>query len=159
MIHTLSFLEPQALLAASLVSKRFHALVNSPQLWRSAFVRFFPPPHVLLDDDGQPLASQDRRYFTRLRPWDATENVWMREYTQRARLLRGLSRGINGLQVTYPARTGQFSVSHMAASFTPTRVRAVHASLETLMVTASDATTGIDISLHPPPFPGPRLTP
>lgn len=158
LIHTLSFLEPQALLGASLVSKRFHALVNSSQLWRAAFVQFFPPPHVQLDGHGSPLSPQDRRYFTRLCPWDATENAWMKEHMQRTRLLRRLGRGTHrGLQVTYPARTGRLSVSHMAARFTPTGIRAVHASLEAEVVTASDPTTGIAIFLHLD-FPRPCLT-
>ncbi|KAF8544729.1 hypothetical protein BDD12DRAFT_800999 [Trichophaea hybrida] len=143
LIHTLSFLEPSALLAASLISKRFHALVNSPHAWRSAFVRFFPPPRVQLDDHGSPLASQDRRYFTRLHPVDTRENAWRKEYIQRTKLLRKLGRGNHrDLVVTYPARTGEFSVSHMAASFTPNGIRAVHASLESQLVTASDPTIG-----------------
>jgi len=99
---------------------------------------------VQLDDDGSPLASQDRRYFTRLFSTDANENAWRKEYIQRTKLLRRLGRGSQrGLVITYPARTGVFSVSHMAASFTPSGIRAVHASLETQLVTASDPTTGI----------------
>jgi WD40 repeat protein len=44
--------------------------------------------------------------------------------------------------VTYPARTGPLSVSHMAVSFAPNGVRAVHACLESQIVSASDPTTG-----------------
>lgn len=117
-------------------------------------MRFFPPPHTFLDDHGAPLASQDRRYFTRLSAAESSENPWRKEYIQRTRLLRSLGKGKvqlpstagksahGGLMVTYQPRTGQLSVSHVAASFTSSGVRAVHASLESQMVTASDPTTG-----------------
>ncbi|KAI5849233.1 hypothetical protein BZA05DRAFT_375515 [Tricharina praecox] len=157
LIHVLSFLEPSALLAASLISKRFYAMVNSPDAWRSAFVRFFPLPSAQLDDRVSPsqLASQDRRYFTRLSATDSGGNFWRKEYMQRTRLLRSLSRGKsqgygvsnkqNGgnLVVTYRSSTGPLSVSHMAANFSEAGVRAVHACLETRFVTDSDPTRGM----------------
>lgn len=154
LIHILSFLEPSGLLTASLISKRFHALINSPHAWRSAFVRFFPPLRTEVDEGGSPLSTQDRRYFTRLSASDVSENGWRKEYMQRTRLLRSLSKGkvhdpgassrcsYGGLMVSYDARAGPLSVSHMAVGFAPNGVRAVHASLESQLVSASDPTTG-----------------
>jgi hypothetical protein len=61
--------------------------------------------------------------------------------------------------VTYPARTGPLSVSHMAVSFAPNGVRAVHACLESQIVSASDPTTGKIEKRRDPLFRDLLLTP
>ncbi|KAI5812505.1 hypothetical protein BZA77DRAFT_139653, partial [Pyronema omphalodes] len=153
LIHILSFLDPQTLLTVAALSKRFHALVTSTHAWRSAFVRFFPPPHAQVDDHGSPLAGQDKRYFTRLYTAEESENAWRKEYTHRTRLLRKLGRGTHrGLVVLYPARQGPLSVSHMAASFSSSGIRAVHACLDVQWVNSSDPTSGKIEAPRPAPI-------
>ena len=151
----LSFLEPSTLLSASLISKRFYALVNSPHAWRSAFVRYFPPPHAQLDEHGSPLAAQDKRYFTRVSTAETKADAWRKEYMQRTRLLRSLSKGKvqmpsitskqsqGGLILTYLAQTDGLSVSHMVVNFAAKPPRAIHVSLESMRPEESDLTTGM----------------
>lgn len=164
LIHALSFLDPQTLLNAALISRRFHSLVTSSHAWRSAFSRYFPsavanPP---LFDDRESAAfssSQERRYFTRLSGSDDNGNSWRKEYILRTRLLRSLARGKANIStnlttgtshnyhgsvvITYPAATGSWSVSHITANFTPRGVRLLHASVHTPgVVSASDPSNG-----------------
>jgi len=166
LIHILSFLEPSALLSASLISKRFYSAANSPDAWRAAFVRFFPSPHEQLDDCGSPaaLASQDKRYFTRLPTTESDANPWRKEYIRRTQLLRSLGRGkLRGpylsqqnsecFVVTYRSWTGPLGVSHMAAEFSKDGVWAVHASRETQVVTESDSPRGRCARSHPSSTP------
>lgn len=162
LIHALSFLDPPTLLTAALISRRFHSLVTSPDAWRSAFSRFFPSitANKSSDDIHESPAlssSQDRRYFTRLSACDNGVNSWRREYILRTRLLRSLARGKSSLPtsainptnqnshgciiITYPAAA--WSVSHIAAGFTPRGVRLLHASIHTPgVISASDPTIG-----------------
>ncbi|KAH8149638.1 uncharacterized protein LAJ45_06269 [Morchella importuna] len=162
LIHALSFLDPQTLLTAALISRRFYSLVTSPDAWRSAFSRYFPS--IIFDKSSSDIyespalsSSQDRRHFTRLSASDNGINSWRREYILRTRLLRSLSKGKASLAtsassptnqnshgsiiITYPAAA--WSVSHITASFTPRGVRLLHASVHTPgVVSASDPTIG-----------------
>lgn len=164
LIHALSFLDPQTLLSAALISRRFYSLVTSSHAWRSAFSRYFPSPLVNSSSfDAHESAafssSQDRRYFTCLSGPENNGNAWRKEYILRTRLLRSLARGKANIStnlttpishnshgsvvITYPAATGAWSVSHIAANFTPRGVRLLHASVHTPgVVSASDPTTG-----------------
>ncbi|KAG0131024.1 hypothetical protein HOY82DRAFT_519830 [Tuber indicum] len=163
LIHSLSFLDPQTLLAASLISRRFHSLISSPDAWRSAFSRHFPT--TSLDQSSSDLhesaafsSSQDRRFFTRLSAGGSGGDLWRKEYILRTSLLRDLAKGKphksashsspmnknsqGSVVITYNALTGPMSVSHIAAGFSPRGVRLLHASLDTITITASDATVG-----------------
>ncbi|RPB02292.1 hypothetical protein L873DRAFT_1787684 [Choiromyces venosus 120613-1] len=163
LIHSLSFLDPQTLLTASLISRRFHSLISSSDAWRSAFSRYFPS--TLLDQNASELhesaafsSSQDRRFFTRLSAGGSGGNLWRKEYILRTRLLRNLAKGKahistshsssmsknpqGSVVITYNALTGPMSVSNIAADFSPRGVRLLHASTDTIIVTASDATVG-----------------
>lgn len=174
LVHALSFLDPQTLLDVAFVSRRFHSLVTSSHAWRSAFSRYFPSSVVNLPSlDGRESAafssSHDRRYFTRLSAIDDNSDLWRKEYILRTRLLRDLARGktnigtnfttsfshnSHGSVITYPAAAGSWSVSHIAASFTP-RVRLLHASIHSPgVVSASDPTIGKahPANLYPQPF-------
>lgn len=163
LIHALSFLDPQTLLSVAFVSRRFHSLVTSSHAWQSAFSRYFPssvanPPSLDGHESAAFSSSQDRRYFTRLSTSDDNSDLWRKEYILRTRLLRDLARGkanistnfttnvshnSHGSVITYPAATGSWSVSHIAASFTPRGVRLLHASVHSPgVVSASDPTIG-----------------
>lgn len=164
LIHTLSFLDPQTLLNAALISRRFNSLVTSPHAWRSAFSRYFPSSVANLPSpDGHESAafssSQERRFFTRLSGSDGNGNSWRKEYILRTRLLRSLAKGKANIStnfttgtnhnyhgsvvITYPAATGSWSVSHIVANFTPRGVRLLHSSVHTPgVVSASDPTIG-----------------
>ncbi|KAI9801833.1 MAG: hypothetical protein M1825_003206 [Sarcosagium campestre] len=100
--HIMSHLPPPSLMAMSLVSHRFHALVTTPHAWRIAFSRYFPGIEAtrLVNNDGSRpqgaeraevvrLSSSDRRVFTRLTALAS----WRSEYILRTRLLRSLARG------------------------------------------------------------------
>lgn len=150
----LSYLEPAALLGVSAVSKRFYALINSPEAWRAAFVRYFPAAHPPVDDHGPSLAANDKRYFTGIATGNPDmENLWRKEYVQRIKLLRSLAKGkvqVSGgiksasgsLMVTYHARIGNSNVSHMAVNFAPGHLRAVSSSIEGQWFSASNPETG-----------------
>ncbi|KAG0635083.1 hypothetical protein HOY80DRAFT_911283 [Tuber brumale] len=163
LIHSLSFLDPQALLTASLISRRFHSLISSPDAWRSAFSRHFPS--TSLDQNSSDLhgsaafsSSQDRRFFTRLSAGGSGGDLWRKEYILRTSLLRDLAKGKahisashsgsmsknsqGSVVITYNALTGPMSVSHIAAGFSSRGVRLLHATLDTITITASDATVG-----------------
>lgn len=165
LIHSLSFLDPQTLLTASLVSRRFHSLIASPDVWRSAFSRYFPSASLdqVSSDIRESVAfssSQDRRFFTRLSAGGSGSDPWRREYILRTRLLRDLARGKphssasrsspksknsqGSVIITYNALTGPISVGHLAAGFSSKGVRLLHASVDTIVITASDATAGRD---------------
>jgi len=163
LIHCLSFLDPQTLLAASLVSRRFHSLIASSDVWRSAFSQYFPSTSLnqISSNIRESVAfssSQDRRFFTRLSAGGSGSDPWRREYILRTRLLRDLARGKphssasrlsptsknsqGSVIITYNALTGPISVSHLAAGFSSRGVRLLHASVDTIVITASDATAG-----------------
>lgn len=164
LIHALSFLDPHSLLTAALISWRFHSLVTSSHAWRSAFSRYFPSSLAISSSpDARESAafssSQDRRYFTRLSGPEKNGNAWRKEYILRTRLLRNLAKGRTNIStnvttpishnshgsvvITYPAATGSWSVSHIAANFAPRGVRLLHASVHTPgAVSASDPTIG-----------------
>ncbi|TGZ83794.1 hypothetical protein EX30DRAFT_393347 [Ascodesmis nigricans] len=154
LIHILSYLEPVALIGVSFVSKRFYALVNSPEAWRAAFVRYFPASHPPTSDHGPALAAHDKRYFTAITSGDPDkENLWRKEYVQRTKLLRSLAKGKvqqtggakNGsgsLMVTYTSRLGNVNISHMAINFAPGHLRAISSSVEGQWFSASNPETG-----------------
>jgi hypothetical protein len=85
----------------------------------------------------------------------AGENHWRKEFIQRTCLLRSFGKlkvqlpgitnkhPIGAILITYAARAGPSSISHMAATFGQNAVRCVHASLEAQILTASNATTGM----------------
>ncbi|KAI9705420.1 MAG: hypothetical protein M1836_006175 [Candelina mexicana] len=117
LIHILSHLEPPALSAVSLVSRRFHDLVITPHAWRTAFSRFFPGDDLLvtsvyLRQDSrsrvEPVESNrsERRGFTRLTALAS----WRSEYILRTRLLRSLARGKPAHQLQLP-RSSAYSPS------------------------------------------------
>lgn len=173
LIHALSFLDPQTLLSAALISRRFHSLVTSPHAWRSAFSRYFPssiasPSSSDSRESAAFSSSQDRRYFTRLSGSDDNGNSWRKEYILRTRLLRSLAKGKANIStnlttaashnshgsvvITYPA-AGSWSVSHISANFTPRGVRLLHASVHTPgVVSASDPTIGKAYFVFQPRF-------
>jgi len=161
LIHSLSFLDPQTLLTASLVSRHFHSLIASSNVWRSAFSRYFPSASLDqissdLHESAALSSSQDRRFFTRLSAGGGGDDLWRKEYILRTRLLRDLARGKphisasrsspvsknsqGSVVITYNALTGP--MSHLAAGFSSRGVRLLHASVETIVATASDATVG-----------------
>ncbi|CUS08603.1 unnamed protein product [Tuber aestivum] len=163
LVHSLSFLDPQTLLTASLISRRFRSLISSPDAWRSAFSRYFPSTSLSqassdIHESAASSSSQDRRFFTRLSAGGSVGDLWRKEYILRTRLLRGLAKGrahtftsrsspaSKGSQgnviITYNALTGPMSVSHIAADFSSGGVRLLHASADTIAIAASDATIG-----------------
>ncbi|PWW79274.1 hypothetical protein C7212DRAFT_272810 [Tuber magnatum] len=163
LIHSLSFLDPQTLLTASLISRRFHSLIASPDAWRSAFSRYFPSTSLGRDSSGVResatfSSSQDRRFFTRLSAGGSSGDLWRKEYILRTRLLRNLAKGKThtsaghsgpvdknsqaSFVITYNALTGPLSVSHLAADFSSRGVRLLHASVDAAVITASDAIIG-----------------
>ncbi|KAI9723938.1 MAG: hypothetical protein M1812_000656 [Candelaria pacifica] len=120
--HILSYLEPPALSAVSLVSRKFHDLVITPHAWRTAFSRFFPSSDLLVNfvesrqsrcGGGEPvdLFRPERRCFTRLTALAS----WRSEYILRTRLLRSLARGKPAQQLQLP-RSSAYSRSGLGHS-------------------------------------------
>lgn len=136
--HALSHLSPHDLAAVSLVSKRLNDLVTTPHAWREAFLRYFPGPTALIDEDVRMSMEEsgdnfrsEQRAFTRLSALPS----WRSEYILRTRLLRSLSRG-KPLQITSATagRSGQSQNNapvSMYNAFTFTTINHLHATFGT----------------------------
>ncbi|MCJ1311834.1 hypothetical protein MMC25_005507 [Agyrium rufum] len=166
--HILSYLPPDSLSAASLVSRRFHELVTTPHAWRIAFTRYFCGAESTLfetefDDitDAAGDVTAEQRVFTRL----TTLASWRSEYIVRTRLLRSITRGkpadvlkggsfgspraitsqSGNAQITYSSNLFS-TVNHLHATFGTTlnrRIpRFVHGADEGGAATSSDPNNG-----------------
>lgn len=154
--NILSNLPPTSLSEVSLVSRWFHALVNSPHAWRQAFSRLFSGAESLdmIDRDGDFAADairSERRIFSRLTSFA----TWRSEYIVRPRLLLSLARGrpaesegatslqFNG-QVTYSSRLLS-TINHLHANFEVGAFkgfqRLIHGAAEFGSVSLSDPST------------------
>ncbi|KAI9888754.1 MAG: hypothetical protein M1814_006448 [Vezdaea aestivalis] len=120
--HVISHLPPQTFLEVSLVSKRFHNLVNCPHAWRLAFARYFPGSTSLSRLDNRSLSKKpvtsnlygdaayqdqrelksDKRQFSRLTALAS----WRSEYTLRTRLLNSIVRANPGEERTGKKHAG-----------------------------------------------------
>lgn len=107
----------------ALVSRRFSELVNSPYVWRSAFLRFFSGSTINSETDVSP----QRRYFSRL----TANSTWKNEYSLRTTLLRSFAKGkvldmsarsVRGskepqsLLITYDSKCNN-TVTHLSVKF------------------------------------------
>lgn len=152
----LSNLPPASLSEVSLVSRWFHALVNSPHAWRQAFSRLFSGAESLdmIDRDGDFGADairSERSIFSRLTSFA----TWRSEYIVRPRLLLSLARGrpaesegatslqFNG-QVTYSSHLLS-TINHLHANFEVGAFkgfqRLIHGAAEFGSVSLSDPST------------------
>lgn len=104
LFHIISYLPAQDLLRLKLVSRRFYALVTSPQAWMNAFTRFFRGSEALsstpdaIHAPKKELLSTSQRLFTRM----SLLGSWSSEYLIRTRLLRCLIRGRPSLPFAAP---------------------------------------------------------
>ncbi|KAF1817448.1 hypothetical protein P152DRAFT_386778 [Eremomyces bilateralis CBS 781.70] len=89
LIHAFSHLSAPDLNTCALVCQRFHSLLNSPYVWKAAFIRYFPgnlPKDRRKSDSGIDGVAP---VFTRL----SNRSTWRKEYILRTQLLRAIARG------------------------------------------------------------------
>ena len=149
MTHILSHLPPNSLTNASLLSRRFHALVTLPHAWRIAFARFFPGAESLTRMGQAAITSKedsvfsDRRVFARLTGLAS----WRTEYILRTLMLQSLDKGKPF------ANTGPHAHNNPTFDFTQSRNgQFTYEAKLNSVVTHLNGNFGTEVDKKPPRF-------